>query len=272
MQAKPIWHGTISFGLVAIPVNLFAAENIFRASFHLLDKRNNARIHYERINEITGKSVPWTDIVKAFEFEKDNFVVVDDKQIEKTNNQEFKTINISEFIEKSTIEFPYLDKPYYLSPTKGGEKGYDLLMETLSKSKKAAIATIVIRTKQYIAVIAPYQNILLLNLLRYYNELKKPQDVYKTKTTTKNKVSAAEIKMAEQLIESMTTKWDPKKYHNKSNEILKKVITQKIKKGKSIIASHAEKKPKPAKGQVLDFMELLKKSVKEKNKRKVTKK
>jgi len=283
MATRPIWSGTISFGLVSIPVSLFSGEQSERAHFHLLDKRNDARIHYERVNEVTGKKVPWEEVVKAYEFEKNNFVIVDEKQLENTNTKEFKTIEITEFVEKNSIEFPFLNKPYYLVPSKGGEKGYHLLLKILNDSKKAAISKMMIKTKQHLAAIVPYHHVLLLDMMRFLDEIRKPEEFYSDKVKNSSKatgrtakkfaseVTAQEVKIANQLIESMTGKWDPEKYRNESNEILRKAITQKIKKGKSIVvAEKAEKPGQKASGKVVDFMELLKKSVKEREKKKKT--
>lgn len=267
MANRPIWNGTISFGLVAIPVMLFSGEEAPRSHFHLLDKRNNARIRYERINESTGKQVPWENIVKAYEFEKDNYVIIDEKALEESQAPVFKTIEIQNFVDKNSIDYPYFDKPYYLVPTEQGKKGYYLLLETLKHNNKAGIAQLVIKTKQHIAAIVPFQDILLLNLLRYQDEIRKPNEFYKI-DSKQQKVTDTEVKLAEQLVKSMSAKWMPKKYHNKSKEILEAWINKKIKKGKSVTVKQKEPSAKKGKGQVIDFMELLKKSVKEKQKRK----
>jgi len=266
MTRRPIWKGTISFGLVSIPVMLFSAEAFEQSHFHMLDKKNNSRIRYERINELTGKKVPWENIVKAYEFEKDNYVILDEKVLESTDVPEFKTIEILNFVDKNSIEYPYFDKPYYLVPTEQGMKAYNLLFETLKRNQKAGIAQLMIKTKQHIAAIFPFQSILLLNLLRYEDEIKKPDEFYKI-DVKQSKIIDSEIKLAEQLVKSMSTKWVPKKYHNKSKEILLSWIEQKIKKGKTLTVTQKEMKSKKGKGEVVDFMELLKRSVKDKQKK-----
>jgi len=176
-MSRPIWTGSISFGLVNIPVMLYSAEQSERSHFHLLDKKNKSRIHYERINDKSGKPVAWQDVVRAFEYEKDNYVLIDEKELE-NSEPNFKSIDLKEFVEKTSIEFPYLDKPYYLTPNKQGEKGYALLLETLEKTQKVGIASLVIKTKQHIAALVSFKNILLLNILRFEDELKKPEEFY----------------------------------------------------------------------------------------------
>lgn len=277
-MARSLWSGAISFGLVNIPVMLYPAEQSERSHFHLLDKRNKSRIHYERVNDKSGKPVPWEDVVKAFEYEKDNYVVINEKELEQSTDPDFKTIDLKEFVDKADIEFPYLEKPYYLAPSKQGEKGYALLMETLEKTKKVGIATFVIKTKQHIALLIPYRNILLLNILRFADELRNPADLYNynEKGNQKNKqrkLSSEEISMAERLVKSMSGKWNPKKYRNKSHELLKKWIEKKIKKGKTVTAANEPEEEKTASNRakkgakVVDFMSLLKKSVNESKKK-----
>ena len=202
---RPLWSGAISFGLVNIPVMLYSAEQSERNHFHLLDKKNKSRIHYERINDKSGKTVPWQDVVKAFEYEKDNYVMIDEKELERSDPNYFKTIDLKEFVEKQSIEFPYLEKPYYLIPNKQGEKGYALLMETLTKTKKAGIASLAIKTKQHIAVLVPYRNILLLNILRFDDELKKPADLYSYNSY--NKTNESKLKTRQNLLPTKILLW-----------------------------------------------------------------
>lgn len=270
-MSRPIWNGNISFGLVNIPVTLYSAEKPYELHFHLLDKNNKARIHYERINAETGKKVDWNDIVKAYEFEKGNFILVDEKELENDQADNYKIVNISDFVDKNSIDIPYFDKPYYLVPTKQGEKGYHLLLETLERMKKVGIAKVVIKTKQHLAVLLPYKNVLLLNLLRFHGELREPAEFYQsqdksTKSTQKYKISKNEINMAERLVENMSSKWNPSKYHDESHDMLKKWIDRKIAKGRSVTPPMEEKQKRP-KATVIDFMELLKKSIQEKERK-----
>lgn len=258
-MARPIWKGSISFGLVYIPITLFSAEKGNDLHFHLLDKRNSARIRYERINDKTNKAVPWDQIVKAYEFEKGNYVVVNEQELEKTAYENSQTIEIENFIEAKSLASLYFDKPYYLIPNKQGEKGYYLLHDTLIKTKKIGIARVVIKTRQHLAAIMPYQNTLLLNLLRFSDSLKK-SDEFEFPERKAVKFSPKEADMAQKLVASMSTRWNPDNYHDKNRELLSTWIENKIKKGKSIVSKN---KTVP-KSNVVDFMSLLKKSIQEK--------
>ncbi len=264
-MARPIWKGTISFGLVNIPVTLFSATSHTALNFHLLDKRNHARIQYERINAVTKKEVPWHEIVKAYEFEKGNYVIVDEKELEKTIAENTQTVEIENFIDQKSLDPIYYEKPYFLVPTKQGEKGYVLLREILKREHKVGIVKVVLRTREYLAALLPYKNCLVLNILRYYKEINPIEELNLTTDIKQYKITSKEIDMAEQLVVSMTEKWDPRKYHDKNRELLKNWIQKRIKKHKSITAPLAEK-TKGDKGQVIDFMTLLKKSLHEKGK------
>lgn len=264
-MARPIWTGSISFGLIHIPVSLYSAENQSdQLHFHLLDSRDKSRIRYERINESTGKEVPWDKIIKVYEFEKGHYVEVDEKELEKIAYESQATVEIEDFIDKNALEAIYFEKPYYLIPGKQGAKGYHLLYETLIQSKKIGIAKVVIRTRQYLAAMLPFQDKLMLMLLRYPQEIKKSADLEMPKEAFK--ISKKEIEMAERLVKSMTSKWNPKKYHDKNREMLSHWIENKIKTGKFIDKSIAKEKSKSKvkSAKIFDFMTLLEKSIKEK--------
>lgn len=268
-MARPIWKGSISFGLVNIPVTLYSGQRQpEELQFHLLDSRNHGRIRYERINEITGKNVPWDKVVKAYAFEKDHYIIVDDKELKKTVAENTRTVQIENFVEKSSIESVYYDKPYYLVPEKVGEKGYVLLREILEDTKTVGIVHVVIKTRQHIAALLPYQDLLLLNILRFSNEIQNPEIFEIPKTNLKAyQLSDSEINMAERLVKSMTVKWEPKKYHDDTRELLAKWVHTKVsKKTKSKKSDLSYNKNKP-KAKVIDFMDLLKKSLHEKDKK-----
>lgn len=266
---RPIWTGQISFGLVNIPVSLYPATEKTEVHFHLLDSRNMARVRYERINEETGEEVPWNDLVKAYEYDKHNYVVLKDEEIKKASVKNTEIINIENFVPIKQIDCIYFDKPYYLIPEKNAEKGYVLLREALKKTQTVGIAKVVIRTRQYLAALMPHQGGLLLNLLHFAQEFRDiktfdlPLDSLK-----KYKITPKEIEIAEQLIKAMVSSWSPKQYHDEYRDKLMKWIQQKIKTGKTIV----EKTEEPAKPtKIIDFMKLLKKSV-EQNSKKETKK
>lgn len=269
---RPIWKGNISFGLVYIPVTLYPAiEAKSEIHFHLMDNRNHARVRYQRVNEETGKEVPWDEIVKAYEFDKGNYVTVDQKELEQVAAQQFQTVEIEGFIDKAVLASVYFDKPYYLIPDKHGEKGYLLLLETLLKTQKIGIARVVIKTRQHLACLVPYKNALVLNLLRFPDEIRDVTEFQFAKMDLKKqKVSTKEIDMAERLVRNMTLKWNPKKYHDESKKLLRDIIQKKIKKGKGIELEPAKEEVQEGqvghKAKVVDFMDLLKRSVEAKGK------
>ncbi len=280
-MARPIWHGNISFGLVNIPVNLFsAAKPSEQISFHLLDKKTHSRIHNMRVND-RGKEVPWEDIERAYEFEKGKYVIVDQKMLEQTAANNYETVEIAEFVPLAQIDPIYFEKPYYLLPGESWLKGYVLLHDILQRTKKVGIANVVIKTRQHVAVILPQQEYLTMILLRYAKELRNLND-FDTENKlqkTKVKITAKEMQLAEQLVESMTSKWNPKDYRDNNKELLIKLINKDIKRGKSIIDKQKVTKAKKdvmraahKSETVVDIMELLKKSVAKKEKNGPTRK
>lgn len=259
---KPIWEGNISFGLINIPVTLYSAEKKSNLHFHLMDKRNKARIRYDRINEVTGKRVGWQDIVKAYEYEKGNYVIIDQDALSKMLPQNGHAIEILNFIDQKSLNIIFFEKPYYLSPSKFGNKGYVLLRETLKKTGRVAMAKVMIKTHQYLAAIVPQGDMLLLNILRFPEEIEKATSIPVPDKDIKDyKISAAELRMSENLVHSMTVKWNAKKYHNENQELIMKWIDKKIK-GKKVVA--AKKQKSMTKDNVVDFMKLLEKSIKNK--------
>lgn len=266
---RALWDGNISFGLINIPVTLHSAEKKSDLSFHLLDKKNHARIHYERVNEITGKKVAWQNIVKGYEYEKGNYVIIEEEQLAKLLPQNGHAIDIENFIPAKELDVLYYERPYYLAPTKFGNKGYVLLRETLAKTQKIAIGRVMIRTRQYLAAIIPQANALILDLLRYPEEVVSMASLSIPEQDIKSyKISGKEMDMAEKLVKNMTTHWNPKKYPNQNRDILMTWIEKKVK-GKKIVSP---KRPKAAQGNVVDFMELLKKSMKPESELKTPKK
>jgi DNA end-binding protein Ku len=264
---RPMWEGHISFGLINIPVLLFSAEKKGDLHFKLIDARNHARIRYERVNEQTGEEVPWSSIAKAYEFKKGNFVILQEKDFERAAAEHLKTIEIDGCVNSEALECAYFDKPYYLMPDTGGEKGYSLLREVLNETRKAAIAKIIIRTRPHIAAVLPHQHLLILNILRYAQELRKPDEFKLPSQESKlNKISSKEKDIAMQLVEAMSMKWHPEYYHDEYRDTLMRAIDKKSRsKGKKRIKP---KNPaKAAENNVIDFVSLLQKSVKDKKHR-----
>jgi DNA end-binding protein Ku len=254
---RQLWKGAIRFGLVHVPVSLYPAEDRNDLSFTMLDKRDMSPVGYKRYNKNTGDEVAYEDIVKAYEIEKGQYVTLEKEDFKKANVEATQTVDIIGFVGNHDIPPFYLESPYYLAPDKHGDKGYALLREVLEKQKKWALATVVIRTRQHIAVVYPRDNVLVLNTLRYQNELKPAKDLEVPKDLKDAKVNANEVKMAERLIDDMTMEWNPKEYHDTYRDDLMKLIEEKA-------AGHERKMPKthaPKEADVIDFAKLLERSL-----------
>jgi len=262
-MARGLWKGAISFGLVNVPVELFSAQKrSAELDLTMLDKRDLAPVGYRRVNKATGQEVPWEDVVKGYEYEDDKYVVLSEEDFRRANPEASKTVDIVAFVELAEISPLFFETPYYLGPSKRGEKAYALLRDAMAKAGKAGIATVVIRTKQYLAALIAQDDALVLNTLRYYKELKKPEDLEVPDKLKGTKVSAKELDMALRLIEDMADEWQPEKYHDTYHEDLLKRIEEKVKAGQTEEITEPEKEAKAAKGaEVIDLMSLLKKSV-----------
>ena len=260
---RGLWKGAISFGLVNVPVELYSAhKRSAELDLTMLDKRNMAPVGYQRVNKASGKEVPWEDVVKGYEYEDDKYVVLSEEDFRRANPEASKTVDIVAFVEVRDIAPIYFETPYYLGPGKRGEKAYALLRDAMAKAGKAGIATVVIRTKQYLAALIPRDEALVLNTLRYHKELKKPEDLEIPEKLKGVKVTSKELEMALRLIEEMADEWQPEKYHDTYHEDLLKRIEQKVKAGQTEEITEPEKEEQAAKGaEVIDLMSLLKKSV-----------
>lgn len=261
-MARPIWKGHVSFGLVNVPVVLFSAEQRADLSFRLIDSRNTARIRYERVNEETGEEVPWDSIVKGFEYESGNYVLLSDEELESASVEMTRTIEIEQFVDLSEIDVRFFDRPYVLVPDKKGEKGYVLLREAVAQSGKAGIATVVIRSRQYLAALLASGDALLLELLRFGQELRDLSDFNLPGSDLREfKVSRKEIDLAAQLIDGMTTEWDPAEHHDEYRDVLMKLIEKKIKSGKTEAIEVEDVEEDDEDVQTINFMDVLKRSV-----------
>jgi len=255
---RSIWKGAISFGLVNIPVSLYSAEERNDLKFSLIDKRDDGKIRYLRINETTGEEVAYENIVKAYEFDDGDYVVMTDEDFEQADVEATKTVDIETFILREELNFMYLEKPYFIAPTKGGEKPYVLLREAMEKTGKIAIARVVIRTKAYLAAIYSSDNILVLNLIRFHDELRSADEL---KIPDSVKISKKEMDLAESLIEGMTAQWKPEDYEDEYKDaVMKRIEAKAKKKGKEELPDE-EKAEDSGSGKVVDIMDLLKKSV-----------
>lgn len=262
---RSLWKGAISFGLVNIPVVLYSAENRNSFDLTMLDRRNMKPVGFKRYNKETDKEVGWDDIVKGYEYEKERYVVLTEEDFKRANVEATQTVDIVAFVGAEEIEPTYFETPYYLAPDKRGEKGYALLRETLKATNKLAIATVVIRTRQYLAALIPTGDVIVLNTLRYKNEVKSAKDLEVPSGKLKaSGVSPREIEMAKKLVEEMTDRWKPERYRDTYHDDLMKLIDKRIKAGKTEVITEPEtdeQLEKPAKGEVIDLMALLKRSV-----------
>src|SRR3954447_20036425 len=248
-MARSLWSGTISFGLVSVPVRMIGATESKELRFHFLDKHDLQPIGYDKVRRDTGEHVDSDDVVRGFEVEKGRFVPLEDEDLDRLDVELTKTIDICDFVDLDEIDPIYFRKAYYLLPQDGAEKPYRLLVRALEETGKVAIAKIVIRNKQHLSAVRPVGDTLVLETMYYADEVRQPE------VAPKPQVREPEIAMAKTLIENLAGKWDPEKYHDRyRNELLD--LLQKKAKG--------QKLPEPSDdegGEVVDLMEALRQSV-----------
>lgn len=262
-MARPIWTGNLTFGLLNVPVSLMAGERGTDLHFRMLDSRNKAPVRYERVNAETGEEVPWKEIVKAFEYKKGNYVVLEPEDIKSAASENRESVEVEAFVDAADIGAEYFEKPYILVPGKKAEKGYVLLRETLKRTGKIGIARVVIRTREYLSAVIPKEHALVLVLMRFQQELVDVEDLPIPSEGIKHyRISERELSMAEQLIESMTSEWHPEDYKDEFRDRLRQVIDKRMK-SKGALASIEEPETEEAEAttNVVDFMSLLKKSI-----------
>jgi DNA end-binding protein Ku len=245
-------------------VNLYSAQTSNRLDFDLLDKRDFSRVRYRRVNEKTGREVPWDQIIKGYEYEKGEYVALTDKDFLEANVEATQSIEIVAFVDAADISPLHYETPYYLEPQKNGRRAYALLREVMKKTGKVGIAKVVIRTRQRLAALIVQGPLLVLNILRYAHELRDASRLALPPDDRKAKVSSEEIKMAEQLVENMVGEWRPKNYRDEYYEDLLKLIEKKVKAGKTkVVDSKAAAPRSQRQGKVIDIMHLLRQSVKQ---------
>jgi DNA end-binding protein Ku len=261
---RAIWTGTLGFGLVEIPIRLHSAVSAQdEIQFTQLDRRDLAPVGYERVNKKTGAKVQWEDIVKGYEYDSDQYVVLTKEDLERANVEATQTIDIVDFVDAAEVESVYWDTPYYLEPTKKKSKSFALLRETLRRTSKVAIAKVVIRTRQRLAALIARGDAIVLNVLRYAYEIKDPDELELPKGSLEELgLSEKEIRMAEELVESMTTHWKPEAYKDEYRADVLAMVEKKVKAGK-IRAIEEPEAPakKPRRAEVIDLMPLLKRSL-----------
>src|SRR3954468_10636202 len=253
---RAIWKGSISFGLVNIPIALYPATRKEDLKFRLLRAKDLSPVNYKRVAEKDGKEVTWDEIVKGYEYEKGKFVVLKDEDFQRVDLEATQTVDIQDFVDLEEIDPMYFYKPYYLEPQKGGDKAYVLLRDSLESSKKVGIAKVVIKTRQYLAGVKPEDGVLVLELMHFGDEL---ADSGKLHVPKKLETGKREMDMAKALIASMTSKWDPDKYHDDYREAVMKVIEEKVEHGGEEVEEKPRKAPKPTK--VIDLVSVLQQSL-----------
>ncbi|MDB6054291.1 MAG: Ku protein [Verrucomicrobiales bacterium] len=253
---RTIWKGAISFGLVNIPVGLYpATRSVDEVKLRMVRKSDLSPVKYKRVAESDGKEVVWEEIGKAYEYEKNQFVLIDDKDFESVRISSNQTVDIQEFVNLAEIDPMFFDQPYYLSPEKGGDKAYALLRDALKNSGKVGIAKVVIKTREHLAAVKPLDDVLVLELMHFPNEL---NDTNELRLPQGQQVGKKELAMAESLIEGMSGEWDPSKYHDEYKEGLRKVIEGKVTHG----AAEPAPKSKSSKTQnVVDLVSILQQSL-----------
>ncbi|MBF0299843.1 MAG: Ku protein [Oligoflexia bacterium] len=223
---RAIWTGILSFSLINIPIRLYHATNEEEIEFNLLHKKDLSPIRYIRICSAEEKEIPYDDIVKGYEYQKGQYVVMEDKDFKKINPLKSKLINILEFVIEEQVDSVYYEKPYFLAPNKGAEKHYILLREAIKKSKKVGVAKFVMKNREHLGIIKSYENIMVLMQLRYESEIKNPHELnllFKEEIS----ISSSELDRAVLLINQLTGTFKPKQYHDTYVEELKNVIEEK---------------------------------------------
>jgi DNA end-binding protein Ku len=255
MPKRSIWTGAISFGLVAVPVKLYPATEQKDIQFHQFKAGTDQRIRYKRVSEETGREVDYQDIVKGYEVEKGKFVVVTPEELEGVAPERTRTIEIQDFVDLADIDPIYYEKTYYLAPEDqtGAKRAYALLHEAMESEGKVAVGRFVMRTKEYLAAIRPMDGILALETMFFPDEIRDASEVENIPVRTR--ADEGQLKLARQLIDSLATEWDPKRYHDEYRERVLKLIRDKAR-GKEVVLPEG-----PAETKVKDLMDALRQSI-----------
>jgi DNA end-binding protein Ku len=261
-RARAFWKGSISFGLVEIPVTLRPAIKANELGFSLLDRRDFSPVGYRHYNKSTGREVEWSQIVRGYEYEPDEYVVLSDEELKQANARATQTVEILEFVDRDEIPPMFFDTPYFVEPLKQGSKAYALLRDALERTGKVGIANVVLRTRQHLAALLVRDQVLMLDLLRYPDELRAPGDLALPSGRAGSTPSAQEVSMAERLIEGMSGAWTPEKYKDDYREDVLALVRKKVKSGQTheIVEPAKSREPAPRR-EVMDLMPLLKQSL-----------
>ncbi|MBA6067404.1 non-homologous end joining protein Ku [Pseudomonas mosselii] len=260
-MARAIWKGAISFGLVHIPVSLNTAVRSERVDFDWLDKRSMDPVGYKRVNKVTGKEIDKEHIVKGVEYEKGRYVMISEEEIRKARPEATQTINIFSFVDAREIPLQQFDTPYYLSPDRGGGKVYALLREALESTGKVALATVVLHTRQHLALLRPLQDALVMITLRWPEEVRGLASLELDKSVTDSKLDKRELDMARKLVQDMSGPWSPDEYHDAFRQTILELVQEKASKGKIETVDKGEGAPAEKGADIIDLTELLKRSL-----------
>jgi DNA end-binding protein Ku len=256
-MARAIWNGAISFGLVTIPVQLVTAVRSQRPRFHLLHEKDEAPVHYERVCERESTPVPWDEIVKGYEYEKGEYVVLSKDDLKKAAVEKTDTIDVLSFVPASAIDPRYFETPYYVVPGKGADRAYALLRETIRKSRKVGVAQLILRQSQHLAALSVMDDIFVLTLLRPAADLTATDSI---KAPSAKGLREAELQLAQRLVDGLSGSWKPEQYKDQYAANLSAIINAKIK-GKGARPRLGAIGPGEPKGQVADLMERLRESL-----------
>lgn len=258
---RALWTGSLGFGLLQIPVSLHTATAPSEQRFHQLDDRTHDPIGYRRVNKATGEEIDWEHIARGYEVEKGEYVIITDEDLESIDITAAQTIDIVDFVERRAIEPVYYEKPYYLAPLKRAERAYALFCEALERTKKVAIARVVIRTRQHLAMVYPSGRMLVLEILRWHHELRSPRGLEMTDDEIgKLKLGERELEMAEELITKMSTEWAPARYRDEYRDAILAMAEEKARTGK-VTQVRATKLERETPTRASELIELLKKSL-----------
>jgi len=263
-MARIVWKGAISFGLVHVPVVVYPAARSARLDFDWIDKRDMAPVGYQRINKRTGKVIQSENIVKGYEYEKGEYVLMSDEDFRQANVAATQTVEILAFTDATAVPIIYFDTPYYLEPDRRGEKGYRLLRDVLARTGRIGIAQVVLHTKQHLAALIPAGDALILNTLRYADEIYPLSDLkLPAGKGAADAPSAREFEMAARLVDNMTQEWEPQQFHDTYREDLLARIERKIQFGQThaLAEIEAEAPAAPRSSNVIDLVTLLKQSI-----------
>lgn len=253
---RPIWSGSVSFGLVSVPVKLYSATSAKEVRFHLLHDADGGRIQQKRVCSVDGEEVPWEHIVKGYEISKGRSVTVGRDELEKLSPRKSQSIEIEDFVDLAQIDPIYYETTYYLVPDKGANKPYALLVEAMKRTHKVGVARFVLRTRQYLCAVRPLDRALVVSTMLYADEVVS-QDELEGIPDSHSKPGERELKMAEQLVGSLAADFDAKKYKDDFREQVLALLGRKAE-GEEIVAGEPEEKPR---GKVVNLMDALQKSL-----------